>query len=148
MGISERAQCYQYMEGITPEAIGMPPKFAEFRDVQRLMIERSLVSTKRFIAHACPTGGGKSAAVVGEALLTTNRTVVLTSTKGLQRQYEDDFRPCGLVSVKGKANFRCCKSTAGQPVTCEEGSVMGCRNRRRAVSVPAPVQRAQVRPSW
>lgn len=76
-----------FMDGVTPAALGLPPKFDEFRDAQRLMIERSMNSTKRFVAHACPTGGGKSAAVIAEALYTGNRTAVLTSTKGLQLQY-------------------------------------------------------------
>jgi Rad3-related DNA helicase len=67
--------------------------------------------------------------VVAEALLTSNRTVGLTSTKGLQAQYLDDFEECGLVTVKGKANFTCCKSTARQTVTCEDGSAMGCKGK-------------------
>jgi hypothetical protein len=76
-----------FMDGVTPAGLGLPDKFQEFRHAQILMIERSMNSTKRFVAHACPTGGGKSAGVVGEALYTGNRTVVLTSTKGLQTQY-------------------------------------------------------------
>ena len=114
------------LQGIQPTDLGMPKKFGKFRPVQLEMINNSLQSTKRFVAHSCPTGGGKSATVIAEALLTGNRTAILTSTKGLQAQYLDDFKECGLRSVKGKSNFTCCKSTRETPMTCEEGSQVGC----------------------
>ncbi len=54
-----------------------------------------------------PTGSGKSLTVVAAALLTGWRTVVLTSTKGLQSQYMGDFESVGLVDVRGKNAYEC-----------------------------------------
>lgn len=125
-----------FLEGITPIDIGLPSKFSSFRPVQLEMIANSLQSTKRFVVHSCPTGGGKSAAVIAEHFMTTNRTAILTSTKSLQHQYMEDFEECGLVSVKGKSNFTCCKSTPLNPMTCEEGAQVGCGASKKGGSCP------------
>ncbi len=113
------------MHGVSPADLGLPPKFQSFRDQQTAMIDNGLASTRRFVAHAMPTGAGKSAAAIAEARYRGARVCVLTSTKALQNQYLDDFSPAGLRSVKGRANFQCLNRPG---MSCEDGGHCGCTN--------------------
>jgi Rad3-related DNA helicase len=121
------------LAGITPSDIGLPPKFARWRDHQVRAIEASLDAGTRFVAQSLPTGSGKSAIYMAEALITGGRTVILTATKGLQDQLVSDFGLCGLVSVKGRNTFDC-GSRAG--LTCEDGPLYGCREGSRNSDKP------------
>lgn len=112
-----------FVGGLTPSDLGLPSKFADWRPGQLKAIDRSLTSSRRFISHAVPTGGGKSVTYISESLYRGCRACILTSTKGLQDQLLEDFSSVGLVSVKGKANFDC---QSGRGWTCEEGSNAGC----------------------
>jgi Rad3-related DNA helicase len=91
----------------SPVDLGLLPKFGEWRPPQRLSINRSIESTKRFVAHMMPAGGGKTASYVAESLLTGERTVILTSSKGLQDQITKDFSNVGMVDIRGKDNYQC-----------------------------------------
>lgn len=113
-----------YMDGVHPSDLGLPDRFTEFRQAQIDMINRTLNSTKRFVAHAAPTGIGKSVALAAIAKYMGVRSVVCTSTKGLQEQYLSDFGSCGMVNVKGRSNFPC---TSHPSETCEEGAHRKCR---------------------
>lgn len=131
------------LAGMSPELIGLPAKFIEFRQCQIEAIERSLATSKRFVAHALPTGSGKSLVYMAQILYSGMRTAILTSTKGLQTQLEEDFAECGLVSVKGRANFDCLESPGRGAMkwTCEDGASGGCKcNRTKPVS-PCPYRR-------
>jgi Rad3-related DNA helicase len=108
---------------ITPDLLGLPEKFTEFRQGQLYALDRSIVSDKRFIGHAMPTGSGKSLYYIAQALMEGKRVAVLTSTKGLQDQLLADFASIGLVSVKGKNNFDCVEHDGKN---CEEGSHLKC----------------------
>jgi ATP-dependent DNA helicase DinG len=112
------------LDGITPSEVGLPPKFSHWRDQQVRAIEFSLACDRRFVVQAMPTGTGKSAVYMAEALVTGPRTVILTSTKGLQDQLTNEFSLCGLVSVKGRNSFDC---GSRQGATCEDGPIMGCK---------------------
>ena len=110
--------------GLSPHDIGLPPKFSSWRPGQLLALDRGLSSTKRFILHSMPVGEGKSALYVGHALLSSKRTCILTSTKGLQKQLLDDFDSIGLVEIKGRANYPCDHKDA---TNCEEGQYYKCQ---------------------
>ena len=91
----------------SPAEAGLPPKFASWRKGQDEAILRAAESPARFVVLCMPTGSGKSATYVAMAKLTDLRTVVLTSTKGLQTQLADDFSPAGLVDIRGMGNYPC-----------------------------------------
>lgn len=67
-----------------------------------------------FVIEA-PTGTGKSA--IAKTLIDfVNKSVILTSTKYLQEQYEKEFK--GLLSVKGQSNYKC---MVNPELTCDRG---------------------------
>lgn len=90
-----------------PRTIGLPPKFDQWRACQDIAIHQILTTAERFLTQVVPTGGGKSAIYTGAAMLTPGRTIILTSTKGLQTQLIADFADCGAVEMRGKGNYRC-----------------------------------------
>lgn len=91
----------------SPRDFKVPPKFTDWRHGQDEAILRILDSPKRFVALAMPTGTGKSLAYVAAGLASGSRVAILTSTKGLQTQVLDDFKSCGLVDIRGMANYPC-----------------------------------------
>ena len=98
------------METLTlppPSAFGLPEKFNHWRPEQMDAITGSQRAKKRFSCHALPTGSGKSLVGIGAAVMSGWRCVYITSTKGLQKQLEDDFSSIGLVDVRGQGNHRC-----------------------------------------
>jgi Rad3-related DNA helicase len=104
---------------ISPVDIGMPSKFTTWRPGQEKIITAMLYPAHRFTVQAVPTGGGKTACYMATALTQKKRTVILTSTKGLQDQLEKDFS--GLVCVvKGQSAYKC--RLSGDLYTCNTGS--------------------------
>lgn len=95
------------LAGFTPEELGLPQRFAEFRPAQISAIEHALNSTRRYIPMALPLGSGKSLIAIGIARASGLRTVILTATKGLMQQYVKDFSESGLVEIKGRSNYQC-----------------------------------------
>lgn len=90
-----------------------------------------LGSTKRFFCLAAPTGSGKSLLAALASKMSGKRTVILTATKGLQRQIMDDFQELGMVDIRGQNSFLC---LLGEETTlradegpCHEG--MACDHR-------------------
>lgn len=69
-----------------PNTIGLPAKYTDWRTHQDESVLFAVDSPKRFITQIAPTGSGKSLSYIANALLKGGRTVVLTSTKGLQSQ--------------------------------------------------------------
>lgn len=127
---------------MTPQDLGLPEKFKEFRVGQVEAIEYVLESTKRFNALSIPTGGGKSLAAISIALLNPKRTTILTSTRGLQDQYNSDFYldedkylsvisnlttgdivPRTITDLRGKSNYQC---QSFPKLNCKEGDENGC----------------------
>lgn len=125
--------------GITPLDLGLPDRFATFRDIQWEAITQAVQGDKRFQALALPTGTGKTLVAMAYQKITGNRTVILTGTKGLQDQYTRDFgvslpaqrmlKRMGveiehpIVDVRGRANYTCVDHGRG----CDDGFHMGCR---------------------
>jgi Rad3-related DNA helicase len=89
-----------------PTAYGLPAHFASWRTDQMDAIDWVLAQDARFAAVCAPTGFGKTLLYMALAKMSGMRTVVLTSTKGLQDQLQGDF---GSVSkdIRGKANYLC-----------------------------------------
>jgi Rad3-related DNA helicase len=108
---------------LSPQDLGMPEKFAAWRRCQEQSINRCLNQEQRFQIHAQPTGSGKSASYIGTALLSQERTLILTSTKALQTQLSADFGSIGIADLRGRSNYRCRMS---KTMTCEEGKHAGC----------------------
>lgn len=101
-----------------PHTLDLPRKFTSWRQNQDRAIDTALSTPKRFIAQVCPTGFGKSLAYMGVAQLTTGRTVVLTSSKGLQNQLSKDFNELDIVDIRGRNSYRCVESSN---LTCDQG---------------------------
>lgn len=97
-----------------PPELGFNPlKFPAWRKHQPQAIHTAISSPHRFTALVSPAGSGKSLSYVAVAVLTGQRTCILTHTKALQTQLTDDFAadPICLTSIKGMANFECLTMT-------------------------------------
>jgi ATP-dependent DNA helicase DinG len=110
---------------LTPSDLGFLPKFQSWRPGQTLAINRGLTSLKRFIAHSMPVGEGKSGYYIAHALLAAKRACILTSSKALQTQLQDDFSCVGLVDMRGRNNYPCSHPDC-HTGTCEEGQYYKC----------------------
>ena len=122
-----------------PPELGLPTKFSKWRPGQEEAILDALLSDKRFMIQAAPTGSGKSIMYVARAILAGARTAFLTSTKALQDQLANDFGGIGLFDMRGLSNYRCVALEKGgqfyneamdkqrrkvrgdRPPTCDEG---------------------------
>lgn len=110
----------------SPIELGAPEKFAAWRKSQESALLYPINCEERVVLQSMPTGFGKSLTVVGRAMLTGNRTVILTVTKGLQRQYADDFTAAGLTDIRGMNSYPCIalsRGNFGDPIKagCDEG---------------------------
>lgn len=84
-----------------------------WRDGQYQAIINSRSSPRRFIGQCAPTGSGKSNILVGEAVESGARTLILTSSKALQRQYANTFAHLNILDIQGKANYSCKATEVG-----------------------------------
>lgn len=84
-----------------------PSKFPDWRQHQPSAVLAITDTDKRFVGCVLPTGAGKSATVVGAALMTGWRTCVLTSTKLLADQYTSDMHDAGMVDIRGQGSYQC-----------------------------------------
>lgn len=69
-------------------------------------ILQSKASKKRVVGQAAPTGVGKSLILMGEALMSKGRNLILTSTKPLQDQYAESFKEVS-TDLRGQQNYLC-----------------------------------------
>ena len=105
-------------------------KFPTRRPGQREVIERIASTDKRFTLLAAPTGAGKSVIAAAAAEMMGRRTMILTGTKALQKQYLEDFP---LTEIIGMANYTCellRRSTQDWQRTCKRGP---CHDGRRGM---------------
>lgn len=138
-----------------PPFFGLPAKFKSWHLGQDLAIVHGLDSTKRFVGQNAPTGSGKSLNYVTQAIISGRRTAFLTVRKGLQTQLMEDFRSCGLVDVRGQANYPCREllpggayrgQALGPGLGCDVGpchSGMSCWLRDKGCDYYDAVRRAQ-----
>lgn len=80
------------------------------------IIDQNWDNYKYFICEI-PTGVGKSA-IAKTICSSTDKAFIITSTKQLQDQYVNDFKDGTVVSIKGKANYKC---SLNEGLTCENG---------------------------
>lgn len=102
----------------SPQELGFPESFTSFRDAQVEAIEHILTSEKRFTGIGAPPGCGKTGISYAIAKLLGGRTVILTSTLGLQDQHAQ-FPD--IADIRGRSNYSCWEGG-----TCEDGGRMGC----------------------
>ncbi len=110
------------LSDIAPFEYGLP--YPDFREQQEQGIEFVLNSQKRFRCLCLPGGGGKTGLALTLAKYTGWRTLILTSTKGLQDQYVREGKGAGLVEIKGKANYQCADLV---DTNCKHGCREKCR---------------------
>lgn len=98
-----------------PGDLGLPrAPFPDWRAGQPEAILHAIDSERRFRGLVLPTGSGKSLIYMAIAKLTGWRTVVLTSTKALQRQLMRDFEAdSGIRLVQGQREYECVAVKAG-----------------------------------
>jgi len=96
-----------------PTAFGLPPTFAQWRQDQVEALSLILDSPTRYVALTMPTGAGKSLCYIAAAVLSGKRTVILTSTKGLQDQLSFDYGDLS-VDVRGQGSYPCLGVAPGQ----------------------------------
>jgi len=97
----------------------MPLKFSEWRENQDRACESMASPSPRFLLQVCPTGFGKSVTYMTAAMLLEGRTVVLTSTKGLQSQLMHDFGEMeDVADIRGRNNYPC---RLNSQVSCDVG---------------------------
>ncbi len=101
-----------------PKDFGLPEKYESWRQNQDSGVMHSLSAEKRFVMSVCPTGFGKSLMYMAHALLKGGRTLILTSTKGLQSQLVRDFGDL-ICDIRGRNAYRC--RLEGNETTCDYG---------------------------
>lgn len=89
-----------------PNEFGLPERFTSWRADQYAAVNDVLDSPHRFVATCAPTGWGKSLFYMAMAKMSGLRTVVLTSTKGLQDQLQNDFSAIS-TDIRGMMNYTC-----------------------------------------
>ena len=103
-----------------PYILGLPPQYTAWRKNQADAVWQSVNNEKPVTVSICPTGFGKSLMYVGASRLLGGKTVILTSTKGLQSQLMHDFAEMGMVDVRGKNAYKCVES--GGQISCEQAA--------------------------
>ncbi len=92
-----------------PQEIGLPGKFTVWRPGQEQIVSDAysfIKGDKGCLLQIVPTGGGKSVCYMAASIVNPGRTLIVTSTKGLQDQLVNEFG--GLITVvKGKSAYRC-----------------------------------------
>lgn len=112
------------LDMLRPEDLGFEGnRFKSYRPIQLEAIEQVSESEARFQGLALPTGAGKSLVAASIHRLTGWRTVILTSTKGLQEQYLRDFEQIGMRDIRGKLNYQCGQF---EKLKCGDGKRAGC----------------------
>ena len=106
------------VQSLTPHEWGLPPEFNTWRPNQPRVVASAVDSPTRHHVNCVPTGGGKSPAYVTHAVMSGLRTVILTSTLGLQTQNLTDFSSIGMVDIRGRSNYKCLGYTY---LNCDEG---------------------------
>lgn len=94
-------------DALPPSDYGLPAdKFPDWRPNQLELIHRILNSNKRVIVACASTGFGKTLAIAGAALMSGQRSVVLTMTRGLQDQYAESLNSV-TSDIRGLSNYLC-----------------------------------------
>jgi ATP-dependent DNA helicase DinG len=106
------------VQSLSPIEWGLPPKFGKWRKHQPTMIAAGIDSQCKHHVNCSPTGSGKSPAYMLHALIRGDRVCVVTGSKGLQKQNNEDYKSLGLVDVRGRNNYKCLE---WKFLNCDEG---------------------------
>ncbi len=90
-----------------PVDFGLPEQYIEWRPGQAEAVIRAMDSPNRMLGAVLPTGFGKSLMYMATAHLTRAKTVILTSTKALQRQLMRDFKVLDTCLIQGQRAYIC-----------------------------------------
>jgi Rad3-related DNA helicase len=101
-----------------PPVLGLPEKFSEWRRNQAEAVKRAVDCDTDVLVAIAPTGFGKSLFYCAAGVLHGGKTVILTSTKGLQSQLLRDFKDAGMVDVRGKNAYLC--NISNKRLNCEQ----------------------------
>jgi Rad3-related DNA helicase len=118
-----------------PRSLGFPPQFRDWRRGQDAAIRACLKASPRAHLIVAPVGSGKSGIAVAYATMLRRsnpkaRIAILTSTKGLLDQYQQELGGVGLFDVRGAGNYKCLalepggvheKFYSGRPGNCADG---------------------------
>ncbi len=105
-----------------PPAFALPDKFSSWRPMQDKSVLEIVDLDKRFLGQVQPTGSGKSLTYMAAGYISGARTIILTSTKGLQSQLTADFAEIGLTDIRGMNSYTCkAETTNERRVTVDEG---------------------------
>ena len=120
------------LDDVLPCDLGLPEKFASFRQVQREMADYAIYgpnedgNASNKTALGAPPGCGKTMMPELLAKMTGKRVVTLTATKSLMDQRLDDF---DVADVRGRNNYDCIGVTIqdkvsgrDKPVKCDVGA--------------------------
>lgn len=109
----------------TPQDLGLPEKFQEWRPNQAEGVELSCNSEKRVVAICAPTGFGKELLCVSTARLSAVPTCIVTDSRGLQDQYLRTYKDIGIADLRGRRNY-VCSMKDDENYTCEDGYNARC----------------------
>ena len=113
------------ISALSPEDLGLPEKFSDFRPAQVDALERISRSDKKVILLQAPTGSGKTLVMAAMGKHLDTQVLYTCHTKQLQGQVVGDFPYA--VELKGRANYFCLKGG----YTCNEcTSERGSSSRR------------------
>lgn len=125
----------------SPQEIGLPEWYEAWRPNQEEALRLMLSSTKRVKVTSAPVGSGKSGLVIAFAVITKLPTCIVTESRGLQDQYLEEGKNCGMVDIRGRRNYDC---HMREDYTCEEGHAASCPHKG---SVMCGASAAEIRAS-
>ena len=125
----------------TPQELGLPERFQQWRSNQAEGINAATRDLNRVTVICAPTGFGKELLCVGTARLSGVPTCIVTDSRGLQDQYLSTYKDIGIADLRGRRNYEC--SFKKDPdYTCEEGYNARCPYKG---TVMCPASQAEMR---
>lgn len=123
----------------SPQEIGLPEHYEQWRPNQLETLRLLLSSTKRTKVPSIPVGGGKTGIALAFAKISNQPTCIVTESRGLQDQYAREGKGCGIVDIRGRRNYDC---HMRNDYTCEEGVAANCPYKG---TVQCPANAAEMR---
>ena len=133
----------------SPRVCGIPESAGidKWRPMQVEALTFMRESTQRVKALCAPTGSGKSALAVADALLSKKPTCVVTHSRALQDQYLRLYADAGMVDLRGRGNYECSMRPDVPGYSCEHGHAAGCPEKGRG-GCPASQAEMRAGASW
>ena len=90
-----------------PSDFYLPEKFQNFYPSQVAILSKLFNSESKYRVLVSPTGSGKTLIYMTLAKMLDCRVLILVGSRSLQDLIYEDFSSVGLVTLKGKQNYRC-----------------------------------------